>query len=282
MDLAPAIGIGLGFTVVVAANVMEGGNPMSLLLLPPMMLVFGTTVLVTMAGGTMKDAKTALGSLKRAFTGDVQPPEDLVPQVVDLAERARREGLLALEEHVRGVDDEFLKRGVTMAIDGTDPEELRDILESEVYAKRANDKQAAKFFADAGAYAPTIGIIGTVMGLVHVLENLAQPEELGHLIAARLRGHPVGRHLGQRHLPAAGQPPQAARRARGRPHGDDHRGRRCDPGRVEPPPGGPEAAFADGRRRGRGGLTWGTAGASAATRRSTRTTSGGWSPTPTW
>ena len=70
------------------------------------------------------------------------------------------------------------------SIDGTDPEEVRDILEAEVTAKKKSDKQAAKFFADAGAYAPTIGIIGTVMGLVHVLENLAQPAELGHLIAA--------------------------------------------------------------------------------------------------
>ena len=184
MDPAPAIGIGLGFTVVVGANVMEGGNPMSLLLLPPIMLVFGTTVLVTMAGGTMADAKNAGISLKRAFTGDVKPAADLVPQVVGLAERARKEGLLALEDSVKTVDDQFLKRGVSMAIDGTDPDELRDILEGEVYAKRAADKQSAKFFADAGAYAPTIGIIGTVMGLVHVLENLAKPEELGHLIAA--------------------------------------------------------------------------------------------------
>ena len=184
MDPAPAIGIGAGFAVVVAVNVMEGGNPMSLLLVPPMLLVFGVTLLVTMAGGTMEDAKDAGRSLKRAFTGNVEPPSTLVPQVVQLAERARREGLLALEEEIRNVDDDFLKRGVTMAIDGTDPEELRDILESEVYAKRSADKQSAKFWADAGAYAPTIGIIGTVMGLVHVLENLAAPEELGHLIAA--------------------------------------------------------------------------------------------------
>jgi chemotaxis protein MotA len=184
MDPAPAIGIGLGFAVVVGANVMEGGNPMSLLLLPPIMLVFGTTILVTIAGGTMGDAKNAAQSIKRAFTGNVEPASTLVPQVVELAERARREGLLALEDSMRSLDDDFLKRGVTMAIDGTDPEELRDILESEVYAKRAADKQSAKFFADAGAYAPTIGIIGTVMGLVHVLENLAKPEELGHLIAA--------------------------------------------------------------------------------------------------
>jgi chemotaxis protein MotA len=184
MDLAPAIGIGAGFGVVVAANIMEGGNPMSLILLPPMMLVFGTTLLITMAGGTMDDAKNAAKSFVRAFTGNVEPPGSLVPQVVELAEKARREGLLALEDSIRNVDDDFLKRGVTMAIDGTDPEELRDILECEVYAKRSADKQAAKFWADAGAYAPTIGIIGTVMGLVHVLENLAAPEELGHLIAA--------------------------------------------------------------------------------------------------
>jgi chemotaxis protein MotA len=184
MDAAPAIGIGAGFAVVVAVNVMEGGNPMSLMQPPAMLLVFGTTILVTIAGGTMGDAKRLVSSLKRAFTGDVKPPGDLVPAVVKLAEKARREGLLALEDEVKSVDDDFLKKGVTMAIDGTDPEDLRDLLECEVDAKRASDKQAAKFFADAGAYAPTIGIIGTVMGLVHVLENLAKPEELGHLIAA--------------------------------------------------------------------------------------------------
>ncbi len=184
MDPAPAIGIGLGFVVVVAANVMEGGNPMSLLLLPPMMLVFGVTILVTVAGGTMADAKNIVPSLKRAFTGKVTPAAAIIPDVVSLAVRARREGLLALEESVATLEDEFLAKGVTLAIDGTDPEELRDILESEVYAKRAADKQSAKFFSDAGAYAPTIGIVGTVMGLVHVLENLSAPEELGHLIAA--------------------------------------------------------------------------------------------------
>jgi chemotaxis protein MotA len=183
MDLAPAIGIGAGFAVVVGANVMEGGNPMSLLQPPAMLLVFGTTILVTIAGGTMRDAKQIVASLVRAFTGKVEPAGTLVPQVVALAEKARKEGLLALEDAVKSVDDAFLQRGVTMAIDGTDPEELREILECEVDAKRAADKQSAKFFSDAGAYAPTIGIIGTVMGLVHVLENLSQPDKLGHLIA---------------------------------------------------------------------------------------------------
>jgi chemotaxis protein MotA len=175
----------VGLVVIVVANLLEGGNPMSLLLLPPMLLVIGTTIAVTVAGGTMADAKGAVRSLKRAFSGgDARPASDLVPQVVALAEKARREGLLALEDSLKEIPDPFLVKGVTMAIDGTDPEDLREILEAEVHAKRLEDKQSAKFFGDAGAYAPTIGIIGTVMGLVHVLENLATPEELGHLIAA--------------------------------------------------------------------------------------------------
>lgn len=184
MDPATLIGVLVGLVIIVVANVMEGGNPMSLLLVPPMLLVFGTTLMVTMAGGTIPDAKNALGSLKTAFTGKVRPAGDVVPMVVALAEKARREGLLALEEELKTVDDPFLVKGVTLAIDGTDPDEVRDILEAEVHATKAQGKHSAKFFADAGAYAPTIGIIGTVMGLVHVLENLAQPEELGHLIAA--------------------------------------------------------------------------------------------------
>ncbi len=183
-DAATGLGIGLAFVVVVVCNVLEGGNPTSLLLLPPMLLVFGTTILITVAGGTMADAKQAGASLKRAFTGGPESCAAVVPAVVGLAEKARREGLLSLEDSVREMDDEFLVKGVTLAIDGTDPDEVRDILESEVSAAKRANKQAAKFWADAGAYAPTIGIIGTVMGLVHVLENLAQPEELGHLIAA--------------------------------------------------------------------------------------------------
>lgn len=184
MDPIPAIGIVLGFIVIIVANVMEGGNPASLLLAAPMVLVFGTTILVSMAGGSMQDAKNIPGSLKRAFMTKVPPAGDLVPAVVTLAEKARREGLLALEDAVKDVEDPFLVKGVTMAIDGTDPEELREILECELMAKSSEDKQAAKFFADAGGYSPTIGIIGTVMGLVHVLENLSTPDKLGPLIAS--------------------------------------------------------------------------------------------------
>jgi len=184
MDPATLIGVLLGLAVIFIAQIMEGGSPASLMLVPPMLLVFGTTILVTIAGGTMADAKQAMKALKRAFTAKVPSAGDIVSTVVGLAERARREGLLSLEDSLKDIEDPFLVKGVTMAIDGTDPEELREILEAELYAKQQQDKHTAKFFGDAGAYAPTIGIIGTVMGLVHVLENLAAPEELGHLIAA--------------------------------------------------------------------------------------------------
>ncbi len=183
MDRAAMFGIGLGIAAILGANVLEGGNPATLLMLPAMLLVFGGTIGAAVAGGTMADAKKAVGSLKRAFTWKPVPPGELVPVVVSLADTARRQGLLTLEDAVKDVDDDFLKRGVALAVDGTDPEELREILEAELFAKRAADRQSAKFFNDMGGYAPTIGIIGTVMGLVHVLENLSQPDELGHLIA---------------------------------------------------------------------------------------------------
>jgi chemotaxis protein MotA len=183
MDRATQLGIGLGLAVIIGANVMEGGHPTSLLILPAIILVLGGTVCAAVAGGTMADAKNAVRSLKRALTWKPVSPGELVPVVVTLADKARREGLLTLEDAAGEVGDEFLSKAIGLAVDGTDPEELREILEDELYAKKAADKRAAKFFHDMGGYAPTIGIIGTVMGLVHVLENLSQPDLLGHLIA---------------------------------------------------------------------------------------------------
>lgn len=183
-DFATTIGIGGALGIIMLANVLEGGSPASLFLLPPLMLVFGGTLLACVAGGTMFDAKNALTSLKTALFGKVASSADVVPVIVELSDAARREGMLALEGRLEKIDDPFLIKGVTLAVDGIDPEELREIMESELHAKRSTDKHSAKFFTDAGGYAPTIGIIGTVMSLVHVLENLAKPDELGHMIAA--------------------------------------------------------------------------------------------------
>ncbi len=184
MDPATLVGIILAFTAIFVANILEGGSPGAMFLLPPMLLVFGGTIGVGMAGGMMRDVKGALGAMKHAFTAKAPAQDDSVGTLVSLAEQARRNGLLALEEQAREVEDPFLKQGVELLVDGTDPQELRDILESKVYAKRCADKAAAKVFGDMGGYAPTIGIIGTVLSLVHVLGNLDKPEELGHMIGA--------------------------------------------------------------------------------------------------
>ncbi|WGX97838.1 motility protein A [Nocardioides sp. L-11A] len=183
-DIATPVGIGAALGVIMLANILEGGSPASLFLMPPMLLVFGGTLCVAVAGGTLNDAKNAVASAKTALFGKVASSADVVPVIVSLSDAARREGMLALEGRVGDIDDPFLVKGVTLAVDGTDPEELREILEAELHAKKAVDKHAAKFFTDAGGYAPTIGIVGTVMSLVHVLENLADPGALGHSIAA--------------------------------------------------------------------------------------------------
>lgn len=184
MDPATLIGIVLAFAAVFVSMILEGGSPGSIFLIPPLILVFAGTLGAVMAGGVMKDTIGLVDSIKRIFMSKAPSSDALVESIVKLAEKARREGLLALEDAMKEVDEPFLKKGLQLAIDGTDSDELRDILEAEVDAKRKADKAAAKLFADMGGYAPTIGIVGTVLGLIHVLENLSEPDKLGHLIAA--------------------------------------------------------------------------------------------------
>jgi len=183
MDPATLAGVGLAFIAILGGNMMEGGSPAAMLNVPAIILVFGGTMGAAIAGGTLADVKGVFPNIKRALTAKPASSADVVPMVVTLAEKARREGLLALEDPLRDCEDEFLKRGLSLAVDGTDPDELAEILEAELRAKKAADKHGAKFFEDMGGYAPTIGIIGTVLGLVLVLEDLSKPEELGHLIA---------------------------------------------------------------------------------------------------
>lgn len=184
MDLAVIIGVVLAFGGLFGGMMMEGGDPMSIILIPPFLIVFGGTFGAGMASGMMRDFTGMFKQLQRAFTSKPVAAGEVVDAVVKLAERARREGLLALEDAMKEVEHPFLRRGLELAIDGTDPEEVREILEGQVDAKRKADKAGAKIFSDMGGYAPTIGIIGTVMGLVHVLEQLSEPEKLGPLIAS--------------------------------------------------------------------------------------------------
>jgi chemotaxis protein MotA len=184
MDPATLIGIALAMGALLVTMIMEGSSPMAIVLLPPLILVFGGTFGAAIAGSAMADIKKMGGWFKQALMPAKVPPiADRIATLVSLAEKARKEGLLALEAQVKDIDDPFLKRGLQMGIDGTDPEELRTVLEGEISAKKSEDKVAAKFFTAMGGYAPTIGIIGTVVGLIHVLENLSDPGSLGPLIA---------------------------------------------------------------------------------------------------
>src|SRR5215210_4620054 len=183
MDIATIVGVVLAFIAIFTTMILEGGNPMAIFLIPALILVFVGTLGAGLAGGLLSDAQKAVRALVLAFTAKPASAAGTVDTVVRLAERARREGLLALESEIKTVDDAFLRDGLQSAVDGADPDELREILYGKIDTKRAADKQSAKFYADMGGYAPTIGIIGTVLGLIHVLENLSEPEKLGHLIA---------------------------------------------------------------------------------------------------
>lgn len=183
MDPLTLIGVVLAFIAIFASMLMEGGNPAALMLIPSLLLVFVGTFGVGMAGMTLPDFIFSMKSAKDAFLGKVPKPDELVTTIVKCAETARREGLLALESQVQSIEEPLLKRGLELAIDGTDPDALAEVLEAEVAATHKRGMIPAKLFESMGGYAPTIGIIGTVMGLVNVLGNLDDPGELGHLIA---------------------------------------------------------------------------------------------------
>ena len=185
MDPATLIGVAVALGGILVSMIIEGSSPMAIVLIPPMLLVFGGTFGAAVAGAAMADVKKVGGWFKKALMPEKVPPlSDRIAVLVGLAEKARKEGLLALEAQVKSIEDPFLKRGLQMGIDGTDPEELRATLEGEIAAKKAEDKVAARFFTAMGGYAPTIGIIGTVIGLIHVLQNLSDPTVLGPLIAS--------------------------------------------------------------------------------------------------
>jgi chemotaxis protein MotA len=184
MDPAGLIGLVLGFGAIFGALLIEGANPMSIFLPAPLLLVWVGTIGVGVAGHTIKDVVESFAAVPRALRSKAPDPSGTVDTVVQLADRARREGLLALEDAARTIEDPFLRNGLQAAIDGTDPEDLRVILEDRIATKRTRDRVHSKYFQDMGGYAPTIGIIGTVISLVHVLENLSEPATLGHSIAA--------------------------------------------------------------------------------------------------
>ncbi|HEV2368226.1 MAG TPA: flagellar motor protein [Acidimicrobiales bacterium] len=183
-DYATPVGIIVALVAILGSMVMEGGNPATLISPTSIILVIGGTIGAAMAGTLLSDVKGMMPVVKNAITSKVDSPEDSITRMVAMAETARRDGLLALEEAAQEVEDPFFRKAVEMAVDGIDGEQIRSVLEKEIASMQARHRQGAKFFHNMGGYAPTIGIIGTVIGLIHVLGNLSSPEKLGSLIGA--------------------------------------------------------------------------------------------------
>lgn len=184
MDPATLIGLVLAFGAMFTMLIMEGASVTSILLPAPMILVFFGTIAVGVASGTISDALVAVKSLPKAFKGKIESPKALIDRLVELAEVARKDGLLAMEHEAAETKDPFLSRALQNLADGVDGEDLRLQLEDDIATKESTDAIGHKFFATMGGFAPTVGIIGTVVSLTHVLENLSKPDELGHMIAA--------------------------------------------------------------------------------------------------
>lgn len=187
MDFATPLGIVIAFLAIVVSSILEGGNPAVLLFPPAIVLVIGGSLGVGLASNRLGD----MAGIVKATAAALKPSRGpdgpgVITELMGFAEVARQDGLLALEEKIKAVEDPFLRRGLELVVDGTDSDELADSMHLEIEAQKERHKVAAKYFADMGAYAPTIGIIGTVLGLAHALEKLDDPAKLGHSIAAAL------------------------------------------------------------------------------------------------
>jgi chemotaxis protein MotA len=183
MKAATAIGIAAGLGGLALAGMMEGVSPTMLINIPAIIIVLVGTACATLASVGMDAMKNVPALYKLVFS----PPElDLrarVELIVSLAEQARREGLLALDAQLAEIDDAFTRKGLQLVVDGTDPELVREILEAEIDGMQARHAIGATTFEKGGGYAPTLGILGAVMGLIHVLQNLADPAGLGPSIS---------------------------------------------------------------------------------------------------
>ncbi|GBF10457.1 flagellar motor protein [Tepidibacillus sp. HK-1] len=184
MDLSTIIGLILGFAGLIGGFILEGGHFTSLLQITAFMIVFGGTFGAVIVSFPMSQLKTVPKLLNIAFTERKLHVHESIRQLVDFSSLARREGILALEQRYEDLKgNPFLSEGLMMVVDGVDPQLIREILEIEISNIEARHEKGIKIFESAGGFAPTMGIIGTVMGLVHVLGNLSNPDELGPSIA---------------------------------------------------------------------------------------------------
>lgn len=183
MDILTLIGIVIAFGAIIGGNILEGGHTDSLVQLTAFVIVGGGTL-----GAIMIQVPIATFTRALQISSWVVRPPRLLPQeaiekIVGWSNIARREGLLGLESIAEEEPDLFARKGLQLLVDGNEPEIIRGIMEVDLDAQEYRDLQAAKVYEGMGGYSPTIGIIGAVMGLIHVMNNLADPSKLGAGIA---------------------------------------------------------------------------------------------------
>lgn len=184
MDRTTALGILLGIAALVGGYYLEGGSILSLWGISAFIIVIGGTLAATFASFRWEDITRVPSLLNKAFADKKNiDKEATIAKLVELSTTARREGLLALEEQLESIDDPFFRKGLELVIDGVESELIKQIMELELTIQEERDERGARIFETAGGFAPTLGIIGTVMGLVLVLSNLNEPSQLGQAIA---------------------------------------------------------------------------------------------------
>lgn len=183
MDKISIAGLLLGIVAILGGQVLEGGHISSLVQPTAFLIVIGGTLGAVMLQSPLAVFMNGLRMSKWVFMPPSTDPERLITQVSRWSQMARKEGLLALEAQIANVSDPFMRKGLQLLVDGAEPDRLRDVLEVEIGAYEAQMKLSAKIWESAGGYSPTIGILGAVMGLIHVMENLSDPSKLGAGIA---------------------------------------------------------------------------------------------------
>lgn len=182
-DLTSVIGVPLGIGTILLGQALEGGSLRSILQLTAAVIVFGGTFGAVLLSFSLKDVRNAARSLREVFTEEESRPEETIAMLTRFAVKARKEGIMSLEDELDRVSDPFMRRGLGLAVDGTNPTTLRAMLDSESISRDDLEEMPARVYESAGGYSPTIGIIGAVLGLIHVMENLSDPNKLGAGIA---------------------------------------------------------------------------------------------------
>lgn len=183
MDFLSIIGIFIALLAILGGNWLEGGHVASLLNGPALAIVLGGTI-----GAILLQTPVPIFIRAMRMSGSVFRPPRLpvtvtISKLVEWSQIARRDGLLGLENATQSEKDRFIRKGIELLVDGNEPEVIRNVLEVELDSRESLDLQAARVFEGMGGYAPTIGILGAVMGLIHVMQNLGDPEKLGGGIA---------------------------------------------------------------------------------------------------